>query len=117
MTIFVMHIHRQHCLTCGRDETLSRLYEAKEVHGRPGAAKDFKNCTTISPYDPVNVVPLPITDIPVCGFCVDDSRATLGAEVYASWQETLRRKSSAESALPRFAATSSSKSETLDDIA
>lgn len=113
MTIFLMHIHRQHCTSCGRDESISRLYQAEQVNGRTGSAKKYLPCHSIGPLDPVNRMELGIVNIPLCSECVDDSRSVAGAEVYARWQETLQRK-----AAPASPPQAQSKAEpTLEDLA
>ena len=89
--IFVMHIRRQLCASCGRGETLSTLYQAEEMP-RPGAAHKLLPCHSVSPLDPIHRVELPIVNIPVCEGCVDSTRAQAGSYNYAAWKETLARK-------------------------
>ena len=117
MTIFVMHIRRQHCQACGRDESFSHLYQAEEV-ARPGQAKKLLPCYSIGPLDPVHKEQLPITMTPVCAWCVDDARATLGHDVLASWQETLQRKYAPTPATPTGVARTTHKPPpSLEDLA
>lgn len=104
MTIFVMHIHRQHCQGCGTDETFSRLYQAEEV-ARPGQAKKLLPCHSIGPMDPVHREELPYTHTPVCAACVNDETARIGHDIYQRWAETIQRKYSPAPAQPRFASS------------
>lgn len=113
MTIFVMHIRTQHC-HCGNNETISTLYQAEEV-ARSGLAQKLLPCSSIGPNDPVRKVVLPLIQTPVCAACVDDSRATRGHDVYANWQETLKRK---YAPAPATTSPKPPKAEpSLDDIA
>lgn len=115
MTIFVMHIRRQHC-ACGATEQMSTLYQAEEV-ARTGQAQKLLPCHSIGPLDPVRLVEVAPTTTPLCGKCVDAARATIGYDVYAKWQETLKRKY-APAAVGGSSNTSKPKAEpTLDDLA
>lgn len=91
MTIFVMHIQRQSCARCGRAESLSQLYQAEELP-LPGKANKLLPCHSIGPLDPVHKVELPIRQTPCCVACCDDAILQAGNDIYARWQETLRRK-------------------------
>jgi len=116
MTIFVMHIRRQHCTGCGNDEQFSTLYQAEEVP-RPGQAKKYLPCYSIGPLDPVKKEFLPPAMTPICAACVDDSRATIGAQTWANWQETLSRKYAPPPAPSGAARTTPKAPPSLEDLA
>jgi hypothetical protein len=115
MPIFVMHIRRQHC-RCGASEQMSTLYQAEEV-ARPGQAQKLLPCHSIGPLDPVRIVELPTTSTPVCAQCVDAARATIGYDVYARWQETLKRKYAPAPVGGSSNPTKPKPEPTLDDLA
>ena len=94
MPIFVMHIRQQCCKNCGAIETQSSLYTAKEL---PQNRYGFG--TNLKPIQPgefqrefgVHVVRLGEQTIPVCSHCIDELEP-IGAELYAKWQDTFKRK-------------------------
>lgn len=110
----ILHIHTQHC-ACGAVETLSRLYMAEEVngytHGRP---QKLLPCTSIAPTDAVHRLELPVKQVPVCTACSRDF-AGVGAEAWARWQDTLRRKAEAARATAPTS-TASRKTATIEDL-
>lgn len=112
---FILHARNQCCSNCGNTETHSFLYEAEaiDVHG---CAKKLRPATSIGPVDPVHVLQLPNTRVPICFRCVGQ-RAEIGAEVYSRWQETLRRKDEQRRAPPVANGNSGPRIPTLEELA
>jgi hypothetical protein len=112
MTIYVMHVHRRHCDSCGRDEISSMLYSAEDA--QRGAR--LIPCHSIGPTDPIRKLEIAPVHLPVCAECIDDTRATVGQEVHARWQETLKRKAVEYGPAPRPVHAKRAEP-TLDDLA
>ena len=104
----ILHIRTQLCGACGTSETLSTLYFAEAVPTYPfGRAQKLLPCHSIAPTDPVHRVELPSTTTPVCAKCCSD-RTGVGAETWARWQETLKRKATKPTATGGSATPTSS---------
>ena len=67
---------------------MSHLYQCEEA----ARGQKLLPCHSVSPLDPIQKLELPFTTTPVCSACIDETRAGIGAEVYANWQDTLKRK-------------------------
>ena len=114
---FVMHIHRQHCAGCGREQTLSNLYQADAIDSH-GKANKLLPAASIGPLDPVHKLELTIQSIPVCHKCVGIERAATGAAAYESWRQTLARKTAPSSTPVRVAGNDRKRKEVkLEDLA
>lgn len=91
MSLFLLHLHRQTCRSCGKQETLSLLYRP-EVQG--AATRLTPERSPLPPDAIVQVTTIPEVSIPVCWECVDTSEAAQARAREASerWAETIRRK-------------------------
>lgn len=114
--MFIMHIHRQTCRNCGRNESLTQVYEASEIPA-PGKAQKLTHAASVGPVDPVARVLLPYKLIPICSECMTDDAARNGHELYARWQETLARKSQERAAPPTAHREPKERGTRLEDLA
>lgn len=114
--MFIMHIHKQQCNRCGNVATISRIYEANEV-AAPGSASKMQNATSVGPLDPVHKQEITEKPVPCCYKCVDDTILLHGAEIYARWQETLKRKSQERAAPPTAHREPKPRGTRLEDLA
>jgi len=110
---YVTYVHHHHCRNCGCDETFSQIYEVW-LHPTSTRITTFKDLRPLAGLEllPLHMarIDVQVKQIPLCCQCVGTYRARgQGPKVVTNqeWQETLRRKYTAQAEEEKIAKTSS----------